>query len=151
MKEINTREEACAIVELFEKMLDKLDITVPSPEDDERGEDNTARLYGSVYWDLVNGTEASIIVMLENTSQKPEDSLAIRQRAYDISIALFQHSMQLLKDAFPKEKGGLKVNAGAYMDAGKEYASALKDRIGILILDKALGAAINYGSIGDEN
>lgn len=49
--------EAAAIVELFEALLDKFDITLPSPEDDERDEDNTARLYGTTYWDLVGEVE----------------------------------------------------------------------------------------------
>ena len=49
MNAIFTHDEAMQILELFEDVLEEHDITIPSPEDDDREEDNTARLYGSVY------------------------------------------------------------------------------------------------------
>ena len=58
---IYTHDEAEAIVELFEELLDRYDITVPSDEDEERGKDNTARLYGTTYWDLVDAVDARLI------------------------------------------------------------------------------------------
>ncbi len=56
-EQIFTRDEAAAIVELFEDVLDKADITVPSPEDADRTPDNEAKLYGTVYSDLIDGVE----------------------------------------------------------------------------------------------
>lgn len=55
--ELNPRQNARDIVDIFEDVLDEYDITVPSPEDDDREEDNAARLYGSVYWSLVDAAE----------------------------------------------------------------------------------------------
>ena len=51
---IYTRDEAMLIVEMFEDVLDTYNIKVPSPEDDEREPDNEAKLYGSVYSDLLD-------------------------------------------------------------------------------------------------
>lgn len=61
---IYTHDEAARIVELFEGVLDKHGIKVPSPEDDERGDDNEAKLYGSVYGDLLDGVENTLIELL---------------------------------------------------------------------------------------
>ena len=65
---IHTHDEAANIVELFEDVLDKHGITVPSPEDDDRGPDNDAKLYGSTYSDLLDNVEASLVSMLERHS-----------------------------------------------------------------------------------
>lgn len=40
------------------------DITLTSPEDDEKDPDNAARLYGSTYYDLLDDTESVVIVFL---------------------------------------------------------------------------------------
>lgn len=58
---IYTRDEAMLIVEMFEDVLDTYNIKVPSPEDDEREPDNEAKLYGSVYSDLLDNVEESLI------------------------------------------------------------------------------------------
>ena len=58
---VNTREDAAKIVELFEDLLDKHDITIPSPEDDDKEEDNNARLYGSVYYQLLDTIEEILL------------------------------------------------------------------------------------------
>lgn len=63
---IYTHDEAAIILEMFERVLDRFDITVPSPEDDDREADNKARLYGSVYADLLFEVEDSLINMLRN-------------------------------------------------------------------------------------
>ena len=63
-RRIYTHDEAARIVELFEDILDKYDIKIPSPEDDERGADNDAKLYGSVYSDLLDDVENCIINLL---------------------------------------------------------------------------------------
>lgn len=62
---IYTHDEAVRIVELFEDVLDEYGIKVPSPEDGEREPDNEAKLYGSVYWILMDGVEERIIKLLQ--------------------------------------------------------------------------------------
>lgn len=66
---IYTHNRAADIVELFEDVLDNADITVPSPEDDDREPENCARLYGSVYSDLLDSVEGDIISLLEAHNQ----------------------------------------------------------------------------------
>lgn len=60
-KSVYTRDEAARITEVFEDALDKAGVTLPSPEDDEREPDNTARLYGSVYYGILDAVEAILI------------------------------------------------------------------------------------------
>lgn len=60
VKPVYTRDEAAAIVEAFDDILIKNNICIPSPEDDERDEDNMIGLYGTTYWDLVNFVEDCI-------------------------------------------------------------------------------------------
>lgn len=69
---IYTRDEAVLIVEMFESVLDTYNIKVPSPEDDEREPDNEAKLYGSVYSDLLDNVEASLIELLEKHDENTE-------------------------------------------------------------------------------
>ena len=61
---IYTHDEASQIIELFEEVLYQNNIKVPSPEDDEREEDNCAALYGSTYSDLLDDIEYILIEML---------------------------------------------------------------------------------------
>lgn len=63
---IYTHDEAAKIVELFEDILDMHNMKVPSPEDDERGEDNAAALYGSTYSDLLDDVENVLLDLLVN-------------------------------------------------------------------------------------
>lgn len=69
---IYTRDESVLIVEMFENVLDTYNIKVPSPEDDEREPDNEAKLYGSVYSDLLDNVEASLIELLEKHDEDTE-------------------------------------------------------------------------------
>ena len=62
---VYTHDEAVRIVDLFENILDAHGIKIPSPEDDERESDNEAKLYGSVYWGLLDDVEESIIELLQ--------------------------------------------------------------------------------------
>lgn len=66
---IYTRDEAMLIVEMFEDVLDTYNIKVPSPEDDEREPDNEAKLYGSVYSDLLDA-ERRLAVRTDEQSGK---------------------------------------------------------------------------------
>ena len=47
---IKLREYSTEIVELFEALLEKHDITIP--DEDRTGDESEARLYGLTYWDL---------------------------------------------------------------------------------------------------
>lgn len=69
---IYTRDEAARIVELFEEVLERYSIVVPSPEDDEREEDNAATLYGSVYYELLDGVEG---ILIDNLNQASESNV----------------------------------------------------------------------------
>lgn len=62
---IYTHNEAAEIVELFEEILDRYGIRVPSPEDAEREEDNYAKLYGSVYSDLLDSVEDRLLYIID--------------------------------------------------------------------------------------
>lgn len=65
MENIYTHDEAASIIEVFEDLLSAHDIKVPSPEDDEREDDNDAAFYGSVYSNLLDQVETILIKMLE--------------------------------------------------------------------------------------
>lgn len=65
VEKVYTRDIAAQIVENFENVLEEQDITLTSPEDDEKEPDNAAHLYGSTYYDLLDVTEAIIIQTLE--------------------------------------------------------------------------------------
>lgn len=66
MKMIFTHLEAANIIEMFEDILTRYDIVVPSPEDDERDPDNMVGLYGSVYSELLDAIEDKLIALLED-------------------------------------------------------------------------------------
>ena len=61
---IYTHDEAALIVEAFENVLEKYGVKLPSPEDDEREEDNEAPLYGSTYGDLLDTVENALLMIL---------------------------------------------------------------------------------------
>ena len=46
-------------------MFEEQDITLTSPEDNEKDTDNVASLYGNTYYDLLDATESIVIQMLE--------------------------------------------------------------------------------------
>lgn len=62
---IYTHDEAMLIVEMFEDVLSAYDISVPSPEDDEREPDNMVGLHGSTYSDLLDSVEDKLIEILD--------------------------------------------------------------------------------------
>ena len=69
---IYTQNEAMNILDMFEDVLDQYDITVPSPEDDERGEYNSARLYGSVWSDLLDSIQDAIVNIINEAKNGAE-------------------------------------------------------------------------------
>lgn len=58
---IYTRDEAARIVEMFEDILVENEISIPSPEDNDRDPDDKLGLYGSVYSDLLDKVEDTLI------------------------------------------------------------------------------------------
>lgn len=66
---IYTHDEAGGIIEMFELILDRNGIKIPSPEDDERGEDNCAALYGSVYGKLLDDIEEALVDILDRAKK----------------------------------------------------------------------------------
>lgn len=58
---IYTRDEAARIVEMFENILVGHEISIPSPEDDERDPDDDLGLYGSVYSYLLDSVENALV------------------------------------------------------------------------------------------
>ena len=63
MNKIYTRDEAMAIVELFEDVLERYGITLPSGEDEDRDPETSARLFGSTYYELVDAVEYNLVQM----------------------------------------------------------------------------------------
>lgn len=61
---IYTHDEAMFILDMFEDVLSKYDISVPSDEDDEREGSNMIGLYGSTYSDLFDKVEEKICSLL---------------------------------------------------------------------------------------
>ena len=61
---IYTRDEAADIVEMFEMILFDNDVSIPSPEDDERDPDDRLGLYGSVYYDLLDAVEDRLLSII---------------------------------------------------------------------------------------
>ena len=61
MTEDEKREVISGILDCFEELLDKLEITIPCADADEEEErkmdDNNARLYGMEYWSLYEQVE----------------------------------------------------------------------------------------------
>lgn len=74
-EKIYTHDEAALIVDFFEEVLDKYGLKIPSPEDDERGEENDAKLYGSVYSELLDNVEEKLCEML---TRQASGSIVVR-------------------------------------------------------------------------
>lgn len=72
LETIYTHNMSADIIECFEEYLDDCGVAIPSPDDDEREEDNTAVLYGEVYSNLLDEVESLIIELLEGKSSMDE-------------------------------------------------------------------------------
>ena len=64
-KTIYTHDIAARIVEMLEDVLTLYNISVPSPEDEDRDPEDMIGLYGSTYSDLFDGIESEIIDLLK--------------------------------------------------------------------------------------
>lgn len=63
-KKIYSHDEAARILDMFDEVLSRYNICVPSPEDDDRDEDNMIGLYGSTYSDLLDKVEEQLNALL---------------------------------------------------------------------------------------
>lgn len=70
---IYTLKEAADIVEVFDDFLISKGIKVPSDDDEQRGEDNDAAIYGMDYGDLLYSVESLIVKLVERA--KTEDHI----------------------------------------------------------------------------
>lgn len=61
---IYTHDEAMLLVEMFDDILIQYNISVPSPEEDDRDPDNLLGLYGSTYGNLLDAVEDYLIDLL---------------------------------------------------------------------------------------
>ena len=67
MTEDTRKEVVSGILDCFEELLDKLEITIPCADADEeerKMNDNSARLYGMEYWSLYEQIEDLVITEL---------------------------------------------------------------------------------------
>lgn len=133
------RELANAIVETFEEVLDRYNVTLPSSEDDEREQGNTARLYGMTYYGLLDAVEALIAdsckevkseltaFELVNALRKCDDVIAVQlwlmedleEAAEDLDMELNETQLRLLADHAKRplencENGWEKIHAVAH-------------------------------------
>lgn len=73
---IYTHDIAAQMVDLFEDLLDRKNITVPCSDENEEADrsdiDNSARLYGSEYSELLDDIEATLIGVLEEKDSSAE-------------------------------------------------------------------------------
>ena len=69
---IYTRDIAADILETFENILIENNISVPSPEDNERDPDDKYGLYGSVYYNLLDTAESILIDTLKKYKDEDE-------------------------------------------------------------------------------
>ena len=69
---IYTHNYAAEILDLFDDILNRHGIKVPSEEDDERGEDNDAALYGMVYGNLLEDVENILIGLARSAANGAE-------------------------------------------------------------------------------
>lgn len=61
---IYTHDETMLILDMFEDVLSRYDISVPSDEDNEREESNMVGLYGSTYSNLFDKVEEKLCSLL---------------------------------------------------------------------------------------
>ena len=71
---VYTHEIASNIVNLFDELCLENKVIIPSPEDDERNEDDRYGLYGTTYSNLLDNIEEELI---ENMNKVKEGALIV--------------------------------------------------------------------------
>jgi len=74
---VYTRDVAFEIVDMFDDMLTSHGIRVPSPEDNERGDDNDAALYGSVFSEMEARVEDLVLTLARYVQANPNLSIIL--------------------------------------------------------------------------
>ena len=72
---IKLREYSTDIVELFEELLEKHDITIP--DEDRTGDESEARLYGCTYWDLEEEVKHILSKLVLRVKTVPEAEIDV--------------------------------------------------------------------------
>lgn len=72
---IKLREYSVEIMELFEDLLDKHDITIP--DEDRTGDESEARLYGCTYYDLEEEVVSILNQLVANVKKLPNAEIDI--------------------------------------------------------------------------
>lgn len=71
-EKIYTLDLAAKVLEQFENVLEKQDVTLTSPEDDDKEQENGARLYGSTYSELLDAVEDIFVDILKKAKISEE-------------------------------------------------------------------------------
>lgn len=78
MIEDTRKEVVCGILDCFEELLDRLEITIPcadaEEEEERKMDDNSARLYGMEYWSLYEQLED---LLTQSFSTVPQNANAL--------------------------------------------------------------------------
>lgn len=145
MEKIYTHNVAAQIMDQFENLLEEHDITVPSPEDDERGEDNNARLYGTVYGDLMEDVER---LLLEATYDTAPPTNILGHKVAEAMYAEFELILRSENVASKKE-----LEAGTRISTTSKTLTIVDIALDVVeVLKKArMGAEIISFVFGDES
>ena len=72
---IKLREYSVEIVELFEELLEKHDITIP--DEDRTGDESEASLYGLTYWDLEDEVVSILSKLVLRVKKLPDAEIDV--------------------------------------------------------------------------
>ena len=72
---IKLREYSVEIMELFEDLLDKHNITIP--DEDRTGDESEARLYGCTYYDLEEEVVSILNELVTNVKKLPDAEIDV--------------------------------------------------------------------------
>lgn len=72
---IKLREYSIEIMELFEELLEKHDITIP--DEDRTGDESEARLYGCTYYDLEEEVVAILSRLILRVKKLPDAEIDV--------------------------------------------------------------------------
>lgn len=72
---IKLRKYSVEIVELFEELLDKHNITIP--DEDRTGDESEARLYGTTYYDLEEEVVSILSRLVLRVKKLPDEEIDV--------------------------------------------------------------------------
>lgn len=106
---IYTHDEALRIMELFEDVLAQHNVHVPSPEDDDRDEEDMIGMYGSTYGDLLDDVEENIVELLRRHETDKDVILNQFSETNKIGDDDMVNLIELLKKSFKHEDDDIDV------------------------------------------